>query len=264
MTDELNSCRICGEFVLQIPGWSYYVPSYTLLRAEWRSDAPFFEGALHFSCLSGWEHREAFLAEIRTIMTGYGKSLMFEAGGETHTPHQPGFHFGDPIYRGEGCEIFRHTATDSWLVLTRRGPWFRLEREQLATLAEHGTARAAGGGERTELPEGPALAAEEVSGMGLAELLDLLGSADRYPGLSEGAPEYTVWSFHERKRVLEYSVAVDLPLPAPARTFLASYAREYQPIVLDDEPDSAEGSGGDAGRKPGGRDPGGAPPAPRG
>ncbi|SOD61424.1 hypothetical protein SAMN06297387_103161 [Streptomyces zhaozhouensis] len=232
MADDFTSCQICGAFVLQVPGWTALVESYTLLRATWRPGASFFQGALHLSCLTDWEHRDAFLAEFRTIMTGYGRSLTVEAGGTPHTVRQPGYHYGERVLEGESCDIFRHTGSDRWLVLTEEGPWYTLGPEQLAALAEGRPAWFAGGGERVRLPAD--VPGEEVPAMDLAGLLGALGSAERYPGLWEAAPDYEVWRYGARKRVLEYSVSVRLPLPREATEFLSDYARAYEPIVLED------------------------------
>ncbi|GAA3862478.1 hypothetical protein [Streptomyces sedi] len=232
MAGGLQSCQICGDFTLQIDGWSDLIPNYTLLHAEWQEDETFFDGMLHFSCLSGWEHRDAFLTEFRQIETGYGRVLSFEIEGTIHQVKQPGFHYNQQIHQGRDCDIFRHTSTDTWLVLTHQGPWYRLGAAQLDALANGRAARFPGGGHRTKLP--PGISNAEVARMDLPELLERLGTTEHYPGLQDGSPEYEVWNYDDTHRILEYSVAVDLPLPEEAVEFLADYARTYEPIVYED------------------------------
>ncbi|GAB2914906.1 hypothetical protein [Streptomyces mayteni] len=228
MEEGVTSCRICGRFVLQIPGWTTYVQSYWLLRAAWRTEPRFFHGALHFSCLGEWEHKASFGEELADILTGRGRSITVEAEGAQHTLEQPGLYYSELIHRDQDCVIYRNTSTDRWLVLDRRGPWFFLDAEQLRALAQELPARAEGDGERVRIPEERDAVGEAEA---LPELLDSLGVLDRYPGLLEhGAPDYQFWGYHPKKRVLEFSVAVNLPLPVSATKFLAGYARDYEPL----------------------------------
>ncbi|MFD5321109.1 hypothetical protein [Streptomyces sp. NPDC127098] len=232
MDDDVTSCRICGKFVLQVPGWTTYVQSYWLLRADWSAESGFFHGALHFSCLPGWEHEEAFRRELVEILIGRGRPITVEAEDGEHVLEQPGLYYSELVHQDGEWSIHRNTSTDRWLVLSRRGPWYFLDARQLGALAQGLPARADEGGERVRLPEGLDADAESAT---LAELLEALAIPDRYPGLLEhGSPDYRVWGYFPKKRGLEYSVAVDLPLPRSAAEFLAGYAREYEPIRFDE------------------------------
>jgi hypothetical protein len=232
MDDDITSCRICGEFVLQIRGWTGIVHSYWLLRATWDPSHEFFHGSLHFSCLERWEHRELFRQELAEILTGRGRPLTVEVEGTQHTLQQPGLYYSEQLHRNADCAIYRNSAMDDWLVLTAQASWVTFGPEQLRALGQGDPARVAEGGERVALPEdlGP-----DIESATLPELLDLLGSRGRYPGMLEnGSPDYQFWSYYLRKRVLEYSVDIDLPLPASAVEFLAEYAHAYEPLSFDD------------------------------
>ncbi|MDT0347641.1 hypothetical protein [Streptomyces litchfieldiae] len=232
MDDNVTKCRICGEFVLQIPGWTTFIPSYWLLRATWDPDHQFLAGALHFSCLKQWKHRDAFLREATDILIGRGRTITVEAEGTEHVLEQPGVFFSERIFRDAECAIYRNTSTDRWLVLSEDGPWIVLDRQQLSFLGRGRPARAEEGGERVALPDDPGPAIETAT---LPELLVFLGSRSRYPALEHGAPDYQRWRFVPRKRVLEYSVGIDLSLPASATEFLAGYSHDYEAFSFDAE-----------------------------
>jgi hypothetical protein len=232
MEDSYTACRICGEFVLQVPGWTILVHSYRLLRATWEPEHRFFHGALHMACLPDWPHREAFSRELETVFTGTGRMIAVPGESGEVEIEQPGLHFAEEVFRDGTCAVHRNTATDRWLVTTAEGPWYVLDPEQLAALGRGRPARADEGGERVRLPADPGPWIETST---LPGLLDRLGIAHRYPGLLEnGAPEYAFWDWYPKKLVLEYSVAVDLPLPAAATEFLARYAHSYQPLSFDE------------------------------
>ncbi|MEU1954095.1 hypothetical protein [Nocardia rhamnosiphila] len=228
--DDTTSCRICREFVLQVPGWTAYIHSYWLLRAGWDPDHQFFEGPLHFSCLEQWELREAFQQEMAGILTGRGRTLTFE--GAEFTMNQPGLYFGELLHQDADCAIYRNTARDSWLVLTAQASWETLGPRELRALGRGDPVRLEGGVDRVALPEDPG---PDIESATLPELLDLFGSRDRYPGMLEhGSPDYRFWGYYPRKRILEYSVEIDLPLPASAVEFLREYAHTYMPLSFDD------------------------------
>ena len=226
--DDTTSCRICRELVLQIPGWTVYIPSYWLLRAGWDADREFFEGPLHLSCLEQWEHREAFQRETAGILTGRGCTLTF--AGTDFTMNQPGFCFSELLYQDADCAIYRNTATDRWLVLTAQS-WETLGPRELRAIGHGDPVRLDGGVDRVALPEDPG---PGIGSATLPELLDLFGSRDRYPGLLEnGSPDYQFWDYYPRKRILQYSVEIALTLPASAVEFLGEYAHTYAPLSFD-------------------------------
>lgn len=230
MDDDTTSCRICRTFVLQIPGWTTYIPSYWLLRAAWDPGRQFFEGPLHFSCLAQWEHREVFQQEVAGILTGPGRALTFE--GTEFTMNQPGYFYGELLHQDADCAIYRHTTTDRWLMLTAQAAWETLGPRELHALSREDPARVESGVDRVALPEG---SGPDIEFATLPELLDLLGSRDRYPSLLEsGSPGYRSWGYYPRKRILEYSIDIDLPLPASAVDFLRGYAHSYAPLSFDD------------------------------
>ncbi|MET9659918.1 hypothetical protein [Streptomyces sp. NPDC006510] len=232
MDDDITSCRICGEFVLQIPGWTGIVHSYWLLRAIWDRRYEFFHGSLHFSCLEQWEHREPFQQELAGILTGWGRPLTVEVEGTQHTLQQPGLYYSEQLHQDADCAIYRNTATDSWLVLTAQASWITLGPQELRALGQGDPARVEEGVDRVALPAdlGP-----DIESATLPELLDLLGSRERYPGMLEnGSPDYQFWGYYPKKRILEYSVDINLALPASAVEFFAEYAHSYEPISFDD------------------------------
>ncbi len=199
-----------------------------MMRATWLQDGTFFAGSTHFSCLRASPQRHAFHQEFAAIATGYGQQLSVPAEGGEQRFEQPGMHYGQLLFRGSESAVYRNTATDRWLVLEDSGPWHLLVPEQLAALGEGRPARADTDVERVVLPEG---AASGEAAARLDTLLSALGIADRYPGLMRGGdPDYEFWEFHVPKRVLEFSLLVDLPLPAEATVFLAEYAHSYEPI----------------------------------
>ncbi|WP_151772377.1 hypothetical protein [Streptomyces abyssomicinicus] len=229
--DDITSCRLCGEFVLQIPGATGIVHSYWLLRATWNPDHQFFHGPLHFSCLAQWKHREPFRKELAGILTGRGRTLTLEVEGIEHTLEQPGFSYSERLHQDADCAIYRNTATDRWLVLTAQASWITLGPQQVRALGQGAPARVEGGVDRVALLEDPG---PNIQSATLPELLDLLGSRERYPGVLEnGSPDYQFWEYHPRKRVLEYSVKIDLPLPVSAVEFFTEYAHSYEPISFE-------------------------------
>ncbi|MGK5530574.1 hypothetical protein [Streptomyces sp. URMC 129] len=238
MGDNSASCRICGQFVLQVPGWTSVIPSYWSMRATWRPGHEFFHGPLHFSCLTGWEHREPFREELTQILTGRGREVTVEAGGAEHTVTQPGLYFSELLYANDDCSIHRNTSYDEWLVLTARGPWFTLGPKHLKALGEGRPARDGGGGERVVLPADPDPGIETAA---LPDLLDSLGVRSRYPGAVElGEAVFEFWGYYPKKRVLEYGVIADLPLPDTAVDFLAEYARHYEPTSFEELEDDLQ------------------------
>ncbi len=218
--------------MLQIPGATAIVHSYWLLRATWDPNQQFFHGPLHFSCLEQWEHRETFRQELAGILTGRGRPITVEAEGTEHTLEQPGLYYSEWLHQDADCAIYRNTSMDDWLVLTAQASWVTFGPQQLRALGQGDPARVAEGGDRVALPADPG---PDIESATLPELLDLFGSRERYPGVLEnGSPDYQFWGYYPRKRVLEYSVDIDLPLPVSAVEFLAAYAHAYEPLSFDD------------------------------
>jgi hypothetical protein len=232
MDDDTTSCRLCGEFVLQIPGATGIVHSYWLLRATWNPSHQFFHGPLHFSCLEQWKHREPFRQELAGVLTGRGRTITLEAEGTEHTLEQPGLYYSEQLHQDADCAIYRNTATDRWLVLTAHASWVTFGPQQLRALGQGDPARVEEDVDRVALREEPG---PDIESATLPELLDLLGIRERYPGMLEnGSPDYQFWGYYPRKRVLEYSVDIDLTLPASAVEFLTEYAHAYEPLSFDD------------------------------
>lgn len=208
------------------------VPAHWMMRAAWTEENAFASGALHFACLRTDERRTLFMTEFEPILTGYGRDVTVTADQEEYTVEQPGLNYGDRIFNGDECSIFRNTATDRWLVLESQGPWHIIDARQLADLGTGKPVRSDTGVERAVLP-GPL--PDGLRGEDLAAVLDTLGTRELHPDLLEhGSPAYEFWSFEPRKGILEYAVVTDLPLPAEAVEFLTPYAASYKPITFEE------------------------------
>ncbi|MEV6317395.1 hypothetical protein [Streptomyces sp. NPDC051776] len=232
MSRELTSCLFCGQFVLQIPGWTSSIPSYRLMRAAWEPQHRFVEGSLHFSCLRRSDVRHEFRSEFHSIATGHGREITFESAGQEHTLEQPGLGYTKSLFTGTQCEIYRSEVTDSWLVLEQAGPWFLLDANQLKEIGEGRPARSGGDVERIALPKDPG---PELASASLSELLEYLRLDAVHKGLEDEAEaEYEFWDYYAPKRILEYSLETSLPLPREAVEFLKDYLHRYEPINFDE------------------------------
>lgn len=228
----VNDCFICGRYVLQVPGWTTRVMAYRMLRSPWEADSSFLDdGALHFSCLRTFAHRDQFRADVVEMLTSGDHDIEISSGGRTLIVRRPGMAYTEQVFSGRSGGLFRHVNADSWVFVERAGPWHFLEAQDVTELARKGALRSSSGGERALLPARPG---GPVNDWSFTELLDFLRVRDLYQGvLDRLGPEYTFLDYAELapRFLLEYMVECIQPLPEELAGFLATYT--YRPRALD-------------------------------
>ncbi|MCX5361595.1 hypothetical protein OG864_23075 [Streptomyces sp. NBC_00124] len=235
ITPDINDCQICGAPAPLVPGRCEEVVGYRLMRNPWSETPAFLDGNLHFSCLENSDKGPDFFLEFtRMVQAGHEEIESLDGSLPPLTRMGLGM---TQIFSGPECVILQSGVSDRWMVVKRTGPWFRLGKEDLPTLARRGVVRSPAAVIPYRLPVD---LGSDVRGYGLPEVLAALGVADRYAPASElDDVEYEFVDYHSSKRLLEYVVGAPLTLPEEARSFLADHVKSYVPVTFGEEGEEA-------------------------
>lgn len=217
---DVNSCQICGEPGLLVPGLCGAVDGYRLVRDPWASTPSFLDGTLHFSCLAAAAETPRFVEDF-TQMLQAGHEEIASLNGTPPPLTRMGLSMTE-VFSGSECCVFMSRLAGTWMVVNRRGAWFPLQRSDLSDIARGVLPRSRPAVVTHRLPQD---LGDRIRDHGLADLLEALGVRDRY-GTAEHLAQvsYEFIDYHPPRRILEYAVTAPLPVPAEARTFLAHQA----------------------------------------
>lgn len=232
---DINDCQICGRPAPLVPGQCEGVAGYRLIRNPWTDSPAFLDGNLHFSCLAeSGKSDEFFLEFTRMVQAGHEEIDSLDGSPPPLTRMGLGM---TQIFSGSECAVFQSGVSDRWMVVDRTGPWFRLRKEDLPGMAGRGILRSPAEVIPYRLPVD---LGSEIREYGIADILAVLGVADRYAPASElGDIEYEFVDYYPSKQLLEYVASAPLPLPEEARSFLSEYAKSYTPITFEEEGEDA-------------------------
>jgi hypothetical protein len=219
-------CVVCGRAALDLSGWDGGFPAYREFRAVW--DPPrVFQDMAHFTCLRSWEHRDAMLAELVTLATDAVLDFDVEVDGTTHHLTREGLGFIRRRLETDELLVLQHRGGAEWLIVELAGSWQFVQGSDLVALVRGETRYVQGGRGRYGLTLSPAPAEAAVRSWVLADLIDCLGIADRYPGLAESDANLRIDAYNPSSGWCEYIVDHQLTIhPAALAFFRAAYERD--------------------------------------
>jgi len=181
---------------------------------------------VHFSCLHGWEHRDAMLTELVGLATNSVLEWDVELNGETYHLTRNGLGFTDRLLQTNDVLVLQHNFSADWMIIDFSGGWQFIGREDLLRLVRGESFSVDGGRDRYGLRLSPAPPESAVDSWTLSDFLRHLDIESRYPGLVDGGASLEVRKYYPNNGHLEYCVHHPLSIhPAALGYFRDRYAR---------------------------------------
>lgn len=199
-----------------------------------------FQDSIHFSCLRGWEHRDAMLNELVELATNSVLEWDVELNGETCHLTRSGLGFIDRLLQTDEILVLQHSFSADWLIIDFSGSWQFIGRDSLLRLVRGETCDYSDGRGRYGLLVDPALPEPEVRSWTLSDFLRHFGVESRYPGLVSLGATFEVAHYFPHSGLLEYRLHHPLSIhPAALDYFRERYARDGED-AFDSIPMKAE------------------------
>ena len=218
MDDDLDRCLVCSEFVLPATGWVEVLQPYRYVMATWQQVPSPYSGSWHFSCISNWRHRDAFMEQIRALVTQEALSITYSGPDGSSDFQAPGWAYSETLTDGDGFTLYQRPELRSIMLVEDCGKFYALGQAALGPAVQEGAFRTFSGVDAIRLPESTDGYAG-IADWSLTELLDSLGITQRYQEMLDiGEPQYKFYDFSNG--ILDYSLTTRITPPSGAIGFL--------------------------------------------